>query len=181
VRHTVNLGPAAARNTGLRNVRTAFVAFIDSDVVLNSSVLPILLRHFHDEKVALVAPRILGSDSVAGDTWITRYENGRASLDLGRYPSLVRPRAPVARVPGACLVARVDALGEGFSAELRWLKMLASSGASRVRDGESVTSPLSSCGMSIALSSQNGRPARCTTAQAPTFWQSATVRMWRPL
>ena len=119
VRHAVNLGPSAARNTGLRVVRTPFVAFVDCDVVMNPDALPILLRHFHDEKVTLVAPRILGADPVGGRTWLTRYEDGRASLDLGRYPSIVRPRSPVAWVPSACVVARVAALGDGFSAELR--------------------------------------------------------------
>jgi mycofactocin glycosyltransferase len=119
VRHPVNLGPAAARNTGLERVRTPYVAFVDSDVVLEPDTLPILLRHFHDPKVALVAPRILGRSATGRETWITRYENGRASLDLGRHPALVRPRAPVSWVPSACVVARVAALGDGFDADMR--------------------------------------------------------------
>ncbi|MFW6090364.1 MAG: glycosyltransferase, partial [Actinomycetota bacterium] len=119
VRHRVNRGPAAARNTGLERVRTPYVAFIDSDIVVVPDTLPILLRHFHDPKVALAAPRILGRDRAAGETWITRYENGRASLDLGRHPALVRPRAPVAWLPSACVVARVAALGDGFDARMR--------------------------------------------------------------
>jgi mycofactocin system glycosyltransferase len=119
IRHEVNTGPAAARNTGLRRVDSPFVAFIDSDVVLEADTLSILLRHFHDPKVSLAAPRILGRHPTGPQSWITRYENSRASLDLGRKPGLVRPRAPVAWVPGACLVGRVAALGNGFDATLR--------------------------------------------------------------
>ncbi|MFW6203522.1 MAG: mycofactocin biosynthesis glycosyltransferase MftF [Actinomycetota bacterium] len=119
VRQRVNLGPAAARNTGLEQVRTPYVAFVDSDVTLAPDTLAILLRHFHDPKVALAAPRILGRNPAAGETWISRYENGRASLDLGRHPALVRPRAPVAWLPSACVVARVAALGDGFDAGMR--------------------------------------------------------------
>jgi len=119
VRHDVNRGPAAARNTGLRLVRTPFVAFVDSDVVLEPDTLSILLRHFHDGQVALTAPRILGRHPTGAESWVTRYENARASLDLGSYPALVMPRAPVAWVPSACLVGRVDALGGGFDEDLQ--------------------------------------------------------------
>lgn len=119
VRHPENLGPAAARNTGLEQVRTTYVAFIDSDIVVEPDTLGILLRHFSDPKVALVAPRILGRRSSGRDTWVTRYENGRASLDLGRHPALVKPRAPVAWLPSACVVARVSALSDGFDPGMR--------------------------------------------------------------
>jgi mycofactocin glycosyltransferase len=119
IQHRVNVGPAAARNTGLERVRTPYVAFIDSDIVLAPGTLPILLRHFHDPKVALVAPRILGGHPTAAENWITRYEDGRASLDLGRQAALVKPRAPVAWVPSACVIARVAAIGEGFDADMR--------------------------------------------------------------
>lgn len=119
VRHQANRGPAAARNTGLEQVRTPCVAFVDSDIALEPDTLATLLRHFCDPKVALAAPRILGRQSSGQETWITRYENGRASLDLGRFPALVKPRAPVAWLPSACVVARVAALGEGFDADMR--------------------------------------------------------------
>ncbi|MFI7067641.1 mycofactocin biosynthesis glycosyltransferase MftF [Kribbella sp. NPDC050124] len=119
VRHRENRGPAAARNTGLAKVQTPFAAFVDSDVVLTPETVPTLLRHFHDPKVALAAPRILGLHDTGRPSWITRYENARSSLDLGNHPALVKPGAPVAWVPSACVVVRVAALGDGFDTSLR--------------------------------------------------------------
>lgn len=113
VRLPANVGPAGARNAGLRKVRTRYVAFVDSDVVVGAGTLASLLRHFHDPRVGLVGPRIVPLDS--DDGWLGRYEAVGSSLDRGPVPSLVRPHAPVAWLPGACLVARVDALGEGFA------------------------------------------------------------------
>jgi len=114
-----NGGPARARNEGLKHVATPFVAFADSDIVLDPGATSVLLRHFADPRVALVAPRVLGLRDGAGLNWIGRYEEARSSLDLGTYPATVRPRSPVSWVPGAFLVARVDAIGDGFSAEMR--------------------------------------------------------------
>ena len=114
----VNVGPAGARNAGLRRVQTPFVAFVDSDMVLDSQTIPLLMRHFADPSVALVGPRILGLGG-ATPNWVARYEQVRSSLDMGRDPALVRPLSPVAWLPAACMVARVDALGEGFAVEMR--------------------------------------------------------------
>ena len=112
-----NVGPAAARNTGLREVTTPYVVFIDSDVVIDPDALRSLVRHLHDPKVALVAPRIRGLGSE--DSWIGRYEAARSSLDLGPDSALVRPHSTIAWVPSAVIVARVDALGDGFDATMR--------------------------------------------------------------
>jgi mycofactocin system glycosyltransferase len=117
LRHLANLGPAAARNTGMARVRTGLVAFVDSDVLLNANTLPVLAKHFVDDRVGLVAPRILGHRE--RDTWLTRYEDARSSLDLGARPSAITPGGPVSWVPSACVLARRDALGDGFSPELR--------------------------------------------------------------
>ncbi|MEV5408204.1 mycofactocin biosynthesis glycosyltransferase MftF [Thermopolyspora sp. NPDC052614] len=114
-----NLGPAGARNAGLARVRTPYVAFVDSDVVADPEALALLLRHFHDPRVAAVAPRVLGLDETATANWISRYEAARSSLDLGPIPAPVHPRSLVGWVPSACLVGRVDALGDGYAEGMR--------------------------------------------------------------
>ena len=119
VRLPQNLGPAGARNAGLAHVATPFVAFVDSDMELDAHTLPLLLRHFSDPRVALVAPRITGLAPTAAANWITRYDDARSSLDLGREPTVVRPGARVSWLPAACLVGRVEALGAGFSPGMR--------------------------------------------------------------
>ena len=117
--HRRNLGPAAARNTGIRRVDTAFVAFCDSDVVPEPGWLGLLRRHLDDPALALVAPRILGSVPRDDDGWLERYEQVRSSLDLGARPAAVRVHGAVSYLPSACLLARVDALGDGFDERMR--------------------------------------------------------------
>ncbi|MFK4106615.1 mycofactocin biosynthesis glycosyltransferase MftF [Streptomyces sp. NPDC019531] len=114
-----NLGPAGARNAGLRQVTTPYVVFADSDVVLTPATVTTLLRHFADPRVAMAVPRITGLPPATAPTWIGRYEVARSSLDLGRHPAAVRPGTPVSWASTACVVARVDALGEGFDENLR--------------------------------------------------------------
>ncbi|GGN40562.1 mycofactocin biosynthesis glycosyltransferase MftF [Streptomyces fuscichromogenes] len=113
-----NVGPAGARNAGLRLVTTPYVVFADSDIVLDPDTVPTLLRHFADPRVAMAVPRITGLPTQAA-SWIERYENSRSSLDLGAHPAPVRPGTPVSWASSACVVARVDALGEGFDAGMR--------------------------------------------------------------
>ncbi|MFZ3454406.1 mycofactocin biosynthesis glycosyltransferase MftF [Arthrobacter sp. 7Tela_A1] len=122
----VNVGPAEARNAGLRRVLTPLVAFVDSDVVLEAGTVDAMMRHFADPQVALVAPRIRALDTApdspgaaGGSGWIGRYEAARSSLDLGPRSALVQRRGTVSWLPAACVVARVEALGSGFSAGLR--------------------------------------------------------------
>ncbi len=117
--HRRNLGPAAARNTGLRRVETAFAAFCDSDVVPEPGWLGTLRRHLDDPALAVVAPRILGSVPRDDDGWLERYEQVRSSLDLGARPAAVRVHGAVSYLPSACLLARVDALGDGFDERMR--------------------------------------------------------------
>ena len=118
----VNGGPAAARNAGLRQTHTPYVAFVDSDVVLDDSdrdgAFDTLLRHLVDPDVALVAPAVRGLRAQR-ESWLERYEDARSSLDLGPDAATVRPRTRVSWVSSTCLVGRVDALGEGFDPDLR--------------------------------------------------------------
>lgn len=112
LRHEHSRGPAAARNTGLAQVQTELVAFVDSDVVLGADTVALLRRHFTDPKVGLVAPRILGLVEDGGP--LQRYEAACSSLDLGRQPALVRPHARVSYVPSAMMLARKSAVANGF-------------------------------------------------------------------
>jgi mycofactocin system glycosyltransferase len=116
VRLDHNVGPAAARNVGLREVATSLVAFVDSDVDVSADALGDLTRHFVDPRLGAVAPRVTTSP---GPRWFQRYEASCGSLDLGRRSATVRPWSLVTYVPSACLVARGDALGAGFDPLLR--------------------------------------------------------------
>ncbi|MFF4274239.1 mycofactocin biosynthesis glycosyltransferase MftF [Streptomyces sp. NPDC001536] len=114
-----NVGPAGARNAGLRQVTTPYVVFADSDVVLTPATVTTLLRHFADPRVAMAVPRISGLPHSVPPSWIGRYEEVRSSLDLGRNPAAVRPGTPVSWASTACVVARVDALKGGFDETMR--------------------------------------------------------------
>ena len=109
IRLDTNGGPAAARNAARPLIDTALVAYLDADVSTpDSSWLAELLWHFDDPRVGLVAPRVLG-------------EMG-SPLDLGDEPARIRAGTRVSYVPGAALVARVDALDAigGFDEQLRF-------------------------------------------------------------
>lgn len=114
-----NLGPGGARNAGLRLVRTPFTVFVDSDVVLRPGTVTTLLRHFADPRVGMAVPRVTGLRTAGSDNWIGRYEELRSSLDLGDRPALVRPGSFVSWASTACVVARTEALGDGFDARMR--------------------------------------------------------------
>jgi mycofactocin system glycosyltransferase len=113
VRHDAARGPAAARNAGLRDVRTQLVVFLDSDCVPARGWLERLAGHLADPRVALVAPRITALPT--GRTgWVARYEAVTSALDMGAAPARVAPLTAVSYVPSAALLARRAALGRGF-------------------------------------------------------------------
>jgi mycofactocin glycosyltransferase len=137
-----NGGPAAARNAGLAMVGTPLVAFVDADVTTVVGWLDRLLDHFVDADVALVAPRVRsaavpdrGAAAPPGAPRpsttrrapsrlggrLAGSEVSRSPLDLGAQPAGVRAGTRVSYVPGAAVVARVDALRSvgGFEPTLR--------------------------------------------------------------
>lgn len=114
-----NVGPAGARNAGLAQVGTPYVAFVDSDVVASAAMLLRLARHFADDRVALVGPRVVSRSASAAPRWHERYDETASSLALGTRPCSVRPGAAVGWLPSACLVARTDRLGSGFDESMR--------------------------------------------------------------
>lgn len=116
--HSINSGPAAARNTGLAHSTSPFVAFIDSDCIADPTWPGSLLSHFEDPAVAVVAPRIVPTRG----RWslLERYDMARSSLDMGRRPELVKPGAPLSFVPSAAIVVRRSALSaSAFDPNLR--------------------------------------------------------------
>lgn len=107
LRHEVNRGPGAARQTGWRATERPVVAFVDAEVVPEPGWLDVLLAHLADPAVAAVAPRIGPEEE---------------PLDMGPAPAVVRPGSVVPYVPTALLVVRRDALEEvgGFDPDLRF-------------------------------------------------------------
>ena len=115
----VNVGPAGARNAGLATVTTPYVAFVDSDVEVTAADLVRLTRHFLDPTVVLVGPQVVGVARSARPRWFERYDAAASSLALGDTPGVVRPGAGVGWLPSACLVARTEAMADGFDPDLR--------------------------------------------------------------
>lgn len=118
VRHDSNQGPGAARNTGLQLVQTPFVAFVDDDVRITTDCLCQLAAQMNDERVALVAPRVLSSDNgrLTGE-----YDVHHSPLDLGTSPTLIRPFSRVSYVPAAAIVCRTEIAKSlnGFTTDMR--------------------------------------------------------------
>jgi mycofactocin system glycosyltransferase len=119
IRHEVNQGPGAARNTGLAATSAPVVAFLDSDCTPEPGWLDALLPLFDDPRVGAVAPRV--RPRPAGQrSLLARHEEARSALDMGRHRALVRPGAALGFLPSAALVVRRAALASGaFDASMR--------------------------------------------------------------
>ncbi len=107
IRRDRNGGPGAARNTGLAEVTSEFIAFIDSDCEPSPDWIERLAGHLADPLVAIVAPRVTGQ---AAATAAGRYTEANGALDLGGRPGRVMPKAAVSYVPTAAVLARREAL-----------------------------------------------------------------------
>lgn len=115
-----NRGPAAARNAALGAVRTAVALFLDADTEPpDGDWLGPLLAHLDDERVGLVAPRVL---SVGAPGVLGAFDAARSPLDLGPHPARIRPGTRVSYVPAAALLVRLEALASigGFDEALRY-------------------------------------------------------------
>ncbi|MGY1672713.1 mycofactocin biosynthesis glycosyltransferase MftF [Geodermatophilus sp. SYSU D00710] len=117
LRHERSLGPAAARDTGLRAATSRVVAFLDSDCVPLPGWLDVLLPHLADPRLAVVAPRVVALPP-ARPGWTTAYETAVSALDMGPDPARVAPLTALSYVPSAALLARRAALGAGFDAAM---------------------------------------------------------------
>ncbi|MEP7023464.1 MAG: mycofactocin biosynthesis glycosyltransferase MftF [Actinomycetota bacterium] len=111
----VNGGPAAARNTALRQVSSEFVAFLDSDCEPPPGWISALAAHFADPLVVAVAPRIVAAPDGTG-----KPDSTGGPLDLGDRAARVAPMTRVSYVPTAALLVRRSALGTGFDEALRY-------------------------------------------------------------
>ncbi len=128
VLHRVNKGPGGARNTGLAEVATDLVAFIDVDTNVTGSDLQYLLSHFDIDQVGAVAPRIVGAVAAKKSLLrlqqcdlLARFEETESQLDLGDESARVRSGSRVSYVPSACLIARTSLIKNigGFDESLR--------------------------------------------------------------
>ncbi|MFM8310966.1 MAG: mycofactocin biosynthesis glycosyltransferase MftF [Ilumatobacteraceae bacterium] len=122
LRRDANGGPAAARNTGLAEVRTPLVAFVDTDVVLPDSAhewLTPLLAQFADPRVAIVAPRVASRADIGS---VAAYEQRHSPIDMGDEPARVSPGTRVGYIPSAVMVCRTAAVRDlgGFDEGLRF-------------------------------------------------------------
>ncbi len=118
IRHQTSHGPGQARMTGLVEVTTPVVAFVDVDVLCSANDLSLLAGHFVNAAVAAVAPRVR---SEPGISLLARYERCFSPLDLGPNPAPVGPGRSVSYIPSAVLVARTRAVRDvgGFDPALR--------------------------------------------------------------
>lgn len=116
IRRDSNGGPGAARNSGVREVSTPYVAFVDADIVVASESLRMLASVLLTDNVVLVAPRVATEND---KTFLGEYESLRSPLDLGTSPAVVRPLSRVSYVPAAVLVGRTQQLIDAFDESMR--------------------------------------------------------------
>ena len=125
VRHTVNTGPAGARNTGIKVTQAPLIAFLDSDCVPSRDWPMSLLAHFDDARVAMVASRIVHRESPTArssplERLIDDYETCHGALDAGAEPCTIGPKSLVRGAPSAAIVLRRSAVEQlAFDPDLR--------------------------------------------------------------
>ena len=103
-----NGGPGEARNDGFAATSAPFVAFFDSDTIVNPGVVARLRPLFGDPRVGAVGPRV--KPDVQGGSAIELYEETRSELDMGPDPSRVVFGVPVGWLPSASVMVRRSAV-----------------------------------------------------------------------
>ena len=118
IRRDTNGGPGAARNTGLANVDTSHVVFIDSDVDCGTDDIVALAGWLVAASAAAIAPRITTDDDGSA---LGAFEAARSPLDMGSRPARVRAGTRIGYVPAAVLLCEVAALRamNGFDESMR--------------------------------------------------------------
>lgn len=120
LQHRRNRGPAAARNTGVRETTSPIVAFVDADCAVTPGWLAALTAHFDDPRVAAVAPRIAARSEDGAHGVLARFEAARSALDMGPRPELVTHGAPLGFLPSAAIAIRRACLREDpFDEQMR--------------------------------------------------------------
>jgi GT2 family glycosyltransferase len=102
IKHEVNRGIAAARNTGLRNARNGLVASLDSDCVAEPDWLERLVAHFQGNRTALVGGRL---EEAVQRTAADRFRKLHLRQNWGQKPTDSPPF-----VYGSNTLARRDAI-----------------------------------------------------------------------
>ena len=156
-------GPGPARNTGLAQVRSEFVALLDSDCVPPAGWIEALVGHFADPMVAAVAPRIVPAPDSSpqptrsgtarrlpgNDRGPVRYAVARGSLDMGARAARVVPSTRVGYVPTAALLLRRSALADAGRADAGRADAVA--GGDRAGAGPAVFDPALRYGEDVDL------------------------------
>ncbi len=115
---SMNGGPAAARNSGIHETTSEFIAFVDSDCTVPSFWLDSLMPLFDDPTVGAVAPRI--RPHIEDDALTTKFETAASALDMGEHAEVVRIGGQLAYLPAAVLIVRRSAIPKGgFDEALR--------------------------------------------------------------
>ena len=119
LRHTVNRGPAAARNTGWAASSARWVLFLDSGVSVSAETVHSLVAMAGAAGAAMVAPRVRSRRMRSA---LAVYERDASPLDLGGATTRVRRGGPIGYVPSTALLSSRDMLQSlgGFDESLRF-------------------------------------------------------------
>jgi mycofactocin system glycosyltransferase len=124
LRHDRPLGPAAARNLGVREAPLSAdaILLLDAGCEPTPRSIEAMLAMLADPAVAIAAPRVVTRVDPGTPATLGKYETFHSPLDLGERESGVWPGNLVSYVPSAAMMVRRAALDEvgGFDISLRY-------------------------------------------------------------